>query len=199
MIEKGLEICCWNMSAITELKGLELALSLRKNIKTTSKDDSHLHRVSDDQGVELTVDVSWKDLDIFQAKPNSSRNLIASTIRKGAEVSLRQLTSEFQSWLRYETVTAALRSQYHHRDIMKMRWVLRYKESGKPKARLVIIGCHDPRVDSDVRTEALVASRRGRSSPLKRETSRTRFSRERLTTRHMVNLPQSQFLSCARP
>ena len=46
---------------------------------------------------------------------------------------------------------------------MKMRWVLRYKESGKPKARLVIIGYHDPRVGSDVRTEALVASRRGRS------------------------------------
>ena len=46
---------------------------------------------------------------------------------------------------------------------MKMRWVLRYKESGKPKARLVISGYHDPRVGSDVRTAALVASRRGRS------------------------------------
>ena len=46
---------------------------------------------------------------------------------------------------------------------MKMRWVLRYKESGKPKARVVIVGYHDPRVGSGVRTEALVASRRGRS------------------------------------
>ena len=46
---------------------------------------------------------------------------------------------------------------------MKMRWVLRYKKSGKPNARLVIIGYHDPRVGSDVRTEALVASRRGKS------------------------------------
>ena len=99
---------------------------------------------------------------------HSSRNLIASTIRTGAEVSLRQLdkearkefdiAAEFQSWLRYD-VTA----QYHHRDIMKMRWVLRYKESGKPKARSVIIGYHDPRVGSDVRTEAPVASRRGRN------------------------------------
>ena len=35
---------------------------------------------------------------------------------------------------------------------MKMRWFLRYEESGKPKARLVIIGYHDPRVGSDVRT-----------------------------------------------
>ena len=97
------------------------------------------------------------DLEKFQAKPHSSRNLIASTIRKGTEVSLRQLekearkefdiakSAEIQSWLRYEAVTAALRSQYHHRDIMRMRWVLRDKESGKPKARLVIIGYHDPR------------------------------------------------------
>ena len=62
-------------------------------------------------------------------------------------------SAEIQSWLRCEAVTAALRSQYHHLDIMKMRWALRYKKSGKPNARLVIIGCHDPPV----------ASRRGRS------------------------------------
>ena len=116
--------------------------------------------------------------------------IIASTIRKSAEVSLRQLdqesrkefevskSGEIQNWLRYEAVTAALRSQYHHRDIMKMRWVLRYKESGKPKARLVIIGYHDPRVGSDVRTEALVASRRGRSLFFM-ATARNQFSIEK--------------------
>ena len=119
-------------------------------------------------------------------------------------------SAEIQSWLRYEAVTAALRSQYHHRDIMKMRWVLRYKESSKPKARLVIIGYHDPRVGSDVRTEAPVASRRGRSLffmatahnqfSMKKGTSRTRFCKVRLTTTlSMASLPQSQFLSCVRP
>ena len=35
--------------------------------------------------------------------------------------------------------------------------------SGKPKARLVIINCHDPLVGSEVRTKAPVASRRGRN------------------------------------
>ena len=75
---------------------------------------------------------------------------------------------------------------------MRVRWVLRYKESGKPKARLVIIGYHDPRVGSDVQTEAPVASRREEvcfswqpltiSSPLKRRTSRTRSCKVRLTT-----------------
>ena len=117
----------------------------------------------------------WSDLEKFRAKPYSSRNLIASTIRKSGEVNLRQLDQEsrkevdvaksadIQSWLRYEAVTAALRSQYHHRDIMTMRWVLRYKESGKPRARVVIIGYHDPRVGSGVRAEALFAARGGRS------------------------------------
>ena len=98
------------------------ANSVSENLKTTSKDDSHLHRVSDDQGVELTSDVSWNDLEKFQATPNSSRNLIASTSRKGAQVSLGQpnqkdrkefklaKSAEIHSWLRYEAVTAALRS-----------------------------------------------------------------------------------------
>ena len=56
-----------NMSAITEfLKEFQHTLSLRvsEHLETTSKDDSHLHRVSDDQGVELTFDVSSNDLEI---------------------------------------------------------------------------------------------------------------------------------------
>ena len=90
-----------------------------KNSGATLKDDSHVLRVSEEQSVELTFDVPWRGLEKFQAKPDSSRNLIASTIRKGAEVSLRQLdkdarkefdiakSAEIQSWLRYEAVTAA--------------------------------------------------------------------------------------------
>ena len=66
-------------------------------------------------------------------------------------------SAEVQSWLRYEAEIAALRSRYHRRDIMKMRWVLRLKESVKPKALSVMIGFHDPRIGSDVRTEAVVA------------------------------------------
>ena len=103
---------------------------MSENLKTTSKDDRHLHRVSDDKGIELTFDVSWNDLEKIRAK----RNLIASTSRKSTELTLRQLdqkgrkefevaqSAEIQSWLRYEAVTAALRS-HHHRDITKMRWV----------------------------------------------------------------------------
>ena len=52
------------------------ANSVSENLKTTSKDDSHLHRVSDDQGVELTFDVSWNDLKIF--KQNRIPHVISS-------------------------------------------------------------------------------------------------------------------------
>ena len=89
------------------------ANSASENFETTSKDDSHLHRVSDDQGVELTFDVSWNDLEkIKQNRTTHVIYLIASTIRKSAEVSLRQLdqkgmkefevakSAENQSWLR---------------------------------------------------------------------------------------------------
>ena len=55
---------------------------------------------------------------------------------------------------------------------MRMRGVLRYKESGKPKARLVIIGYHDPRVGSDVPTGAP-----GCLTPVEE----VRFSRQPLT------------------
>ena len=75
-------------------------LSSCQNSVATLKDDSHLLRVSEEQGVELTFDVSWRDLEKFQAKPHSSRYLIASTIRKGAEVSLRQLDKEARKELR---------------------------------------------------------------------------------------------------
>ena len=57
-------------------------VSTCKTSESTSRDHSHFHRVSDEQGVELAFDMSWNDLEKFQAKPNSSRNLIASTIRK---------------------------------------------------------------------------------------------------------------------
>ena len=46
--------------------GVAFANSVSENLKTTSKDDSHLHRVSDDQGVELIFDVSCNDLKIFK-------------------------------------------------------------------------------------------------------------------------------------
>ena len=55
------------------------ANSVSENLKTTSKDDSHLHRVSDDQGIEITFDVSWNDLE--KSKQNRIPHVISSLQR----------------------------------------------------------------------------------------------------------------------
>ena len=128
------------------------------------------------QALELSIDLDWDSLrrsvkDVERVAP-----LIATTIQRSGEVRMRDLDAkgrkqfseaklvEIKSWLRYEAVRAALRNRFNAADVMKMRWILRYKESGTAKARLVIIGYHDPRLGSEVRTEAPVASRRGRGT-----------------------------------
>ena len=118
---------------ITVLKELEHILFSQ----IVNQDDSHLHRVSEERGVELSFDEFWCDLETFQAKPHSSRNLIASTTRKNAEMSLRQLDKEsrtefdiakstqIQSWLRYEAATASaeikVSSPRPHEDAMGVK------------------------------------------------------------------------------
>ena len=75
----------------------------------------------------------------------------------------KAMSTEIQAWLKHHAVQAALRSNYAEKSIMEMRWILRFKESGAAKARLVIIGYQDPRIGSEVRTEAPAISRRGRA------------------------------------
>jgi len=100
---------------------------------------------------------------------------IGSVIQRAGEVNLKKLdgdsqnqmrlamTGEIKAWLKYHATKAALRANYAEKDIMKMRWVLRFRDSGQANARLVIIGYQDPRIGGEVRTEAPVISRRGRS------------------------------------
>ena len=133
----------------------------------------------------------------FAVKPRSSRNLIAQKWRcKSAQLDCESRkecdvakSAEIQSWLRREAW-----SQYHHRDIMRRRGVLRYKASGKPKARLLnrwipllvrnFQSKHFWRHD----VEEVSSSWRTISSPLRKETSRTRSVSGRLTMCHLVSL-----------
>ena len=80
------------MSAITELKGLKLTLSLQILRVKISKQRPKMTVISivspmiKVMNTHLTCrGTIWK----IQAKPNSSCDLIASTIRKSAEVTLR--------------------------------------------------------------------------------------------------------------
>ena len=91
--------------------------------------DSRLLRVSEDKGVERSLDMSCKEVATFAVKPRSSCNLVAQKWRcKSAQVDCESRkpcdvakSDKMQSWLRREAVTASLRSQYHHRDIMRRR------------------------------------------------------------------------------
>ena len=70
--------------------------------------------------------------------------------------------AEIQSWIKYHAVEAALREDYNPADVMRLRWVLSFKACGKAKARLVVIGYQDPRLDEGIVKSAPVISRRGR-------------------------------------
>ena len=64
-------------------------------------------------------------------------------------------------WLRYHAVRAALRLQFAAQDFMKLRWILRFRDSCQPTARLVIVGNHDPRIGGETNgdtEDALCAS-----------------------------------------
>ena len=71
-------------------------------------------------------------------------------IRRTAEVNMTQLDVDHQTnvrdamsgeiqWLKYHAVNPALRSLYAVEDVWKMRWVVRFKESGQANARLVLL------------------------------------------------------------
>ena len=145
-------------------------------------------------------------------KPRSSRNLIAQKWRcKSAQLDCESRkecdvakSAEIQSWLRREAVTAAIWSQYHHRDIMRRRGVLRYKASCKAKSRLknhwlpLLVRKFQPKHLWRHDVEAVSSSWLTISYPLRKDTSRTRFFRGRLTMCHLVSLLPNQFPSCAK-
>ena len=119
---------------------------------------------------ELAFDVTWNDLEKFQAKPYSFRNLIASTIRKSAEVSLRQLEQESRKEFevaKFDEISdlVAIRSSNGNVEIIVSSWRHHEDALGSAIQRIwqtnSTLGDHW--LPRDVRTEALVALRRGRS------------------------------------
>ena len=118
------------------------------------------------------MNLDGKLLDTFLVDPVSA--VYAAAKKKGGEVTLRELTkdqrtsmseakdAEVQSWMRYHAVEAALRSDFDPSEVMRLRWVLSFKADGKAKARLVVIGYQDPRLEQGIVKAAPVISRRGR-------------------------------------
>ena len=73
---------------------------------------------------------------------------------------------ELDTWLENETVSAALRSGIPLKRIMKVRWVLTWKEPEpgsdlprRAKARLVVVGFQDPDLTSLARDSPTLSLR----------------------------------------
>ena len=106
--------------------------------------------VPPDHQLEVCVDLDWRPLNHELLAEVQAQ--VGAVIQRIGEVSMTRLavfqqknmrdamTREIQSRLRYDTVKAAPRSQFAATSAMKMRWMLRVKDSGQAKARLVLTG-----------------------------------------------------------
>ena len=122
--------------------------------------------------VSLSIDLDKDQLCNF----SSQGQVYLTTLlrRKRVEVNLKRLSpndykafehakdKEIKEWLRTEAVRRALRSGIDPQALMKMRWILTWKNEGQlAKARLVIQGYTDPDL-LNLRTDAPTCSRSGR-------------------------------------
>ena len=73
-------------------------------------------------------------------------------IKHGCEVRIEDLSNgkfkeaknvEVQSWIRDQACRAAT-GHIPKGRVMEMRWVLTYKDTGRPKGRIVVLGYQDP-------------------------------------------------------
>ena len=136
--------------------------------------DSSCQVVPPEHQLEVCVDLVWRTVndelpsEVQQAQIGAVKQRNGEVIVTKLDVDQRKnlrdtMTCERQSWLRYPAVKAALCTRFAEKDVMKMRRVLRFKDTGLDEARLVIVGYRDPRIRVEVRTEAPVLGRKGRS------------------------------------
>lgn len=130
---------------------------------------------SDDQNAwRCEIPVFDKDIEAWkcEADPSEMAFLVSAAKRQRSEVKLSSLTAaeklefqkakmaEVQNWIKTGTISRILRSQVPHDQILRCRWVLTWKpidnpstedkkigRTSKAKARLVILGYLDPKLE----------------------------------------------------
>ena len=121
--------------------------------------------------VEVSFRANAEQLEEITRKPEMVFNAMIK--RRKAEVKVSTLKPEqrkelekakdreLNTWLKYAVVTAASRQGLSPSALMKMRWVVTFKEDGQLKARLVVQGFTDKRLGT-IPTSSPTASRRSR-------------------------------------
>ena len=119
--------------------------------------ESELPPVPEDDDLNATVIEVMTDVEVL-LDGSSVRDVFAvnSTRRKRVEVSERKLTEsdrklfrktkelELQSWLDQRVFDLVKKKFVDQERVMRARWVLTWKSTGKAKARLCVLGFQDP-------------------------------------------------------
>ena len=120
----------------------------------------------------MCMDMDDSDLHTYRREPQVW--VTTALRRKKVEVSLKKCTAEevgkftvaksaeLKQWMITEAVRRAKREGIPPSSLMRMRWLLTWKDGGtRAKARLVVLGFTDPHL-LDLRTDAPTCSRRGK-------------------------------------
>ena len=137
-------------------------------------DDPCLFSFDDQNAWRCEITVLDKDIEAWKCEPDSSEMafLVSAAKRQRSEVKLSSLTAaeklefhkakmaEVQNWIKTGTISRILRNQVPHDQILRCRWVLTWKpidnpspedqkvgRTSKAKARLVILGYLDPKLE----------------------------------------------------
>ena len=125
-----------------------------------------------DMAWKCEIILNQEDISNWKKEEHSEQYLFVASAarRQKAEVKFHQLNdnekglcqkakeSEVQNWLKTETVSRILRDRIPHDQILRCRWILTWKpldsdevaqskQTHKAKARLVILGYLDPKID----------------------------------------------------
>ena len=135
-------------------------------------EDNHWETGSMDNAWKIEIVLNQEDINLWKQEEQPDEYLFVASAarRQKAEVKFHNLNpeekllfqkakeSEVQNWLKTETVSRILRDKIPYDQILRCRWILTWKpldseesheqqKSHKAKARLVILGYLDPKID----------------------------------------------------
>ena len=128
-----------------------------QKMETEQEPESDLLPVLEDDDLNATVIEVMTDIEVLlDGSSVIDVFAVSSARRKGVEVSERKMTEsdrkllrkakelELQSWLDHRVFDLVKKKFVDQERIMRARWVLTWKSSGKAKARLCVLGFQDP-------------------------------------------------------
>ena len=128
-----------------------------QKMESDQEPESDLPSVPEDDDLNATVIEVMTDIELLlDGSSVVDVFAVSSARRKRVEVSERKMTEsdrklfrkakelEVQSWLDHRVLDLVKKKFVDQERVMRARWVLTWKSSGKAKARLCVLGFQDP-------------------------------------------------------